>query len=347
MEILSTAQHAAHREGRIPDVEEFAHGLWAVPMALPGTFPGGASPFSFSYAVDDFAGGIHIIDPGWELEENIRRWEAFLARMGKAFADVATVTATHLHPDHLGLAGELHRRSGAPIVMHEAEADTLEGAAAALERGDAHEASRITRFHASMTRERLTEFDVPAARHAELLWTPPEASYPRAHARVGEGDLLPIPGRRVRVIWTPGHTSGHMCLAEAATEVIFTADHVLPGINSGIGLGGKSPTNPVADYLRSLERIEEFDAFVAAPGHEYRFRGLARRAQDLSSHHRRRAEEVAALMGPGRTLWQVAREVTWSDGFDNLHGYKLSSALSQIAMHMEFIAQAGGDEDAR
>src|SRR5699024_9686219 len=98
-------------------------------------------------------------------------------------------------------------------------------------------------------------------------------------------------------------------------EVVFTADHVLPGINSGLGLGGVSPTNPIADYIRALERISQFDPFVVAPGHEYRFRGLADRAAVLREHHLKRAREVEAGMQSSPTVWELARRVTWSDGF--------------------------------
>src|SRR5699024_2100119 len=126
----------------------------------------------------------------------------------------------------------------------------------------------------------------------------PEApALPSPDQRVRDADLLPIPSREVEVAWTPGHTGGHVCLVERATEVIFTADHVLPGINSGLGLGGVSPTNPIADYVAALERVAQFDPFVVAPGHEYRFRGLAERAEVLREHHLKRAREVEAAMG--------------------------------------------------
>src|SRR5699024_9420479 len=122
---------------------------------------------------------------------------------------------------------------------------------------------------------------VPESRWEELQWVPTDVTFPRPQTRVEDGDTLPIAGREITVLWTPGHTGGHMCLVEDATQVVFTADHVLPGINSGIGLGGQSPATPVADYLNSLERMTAYDSYAAAPGHEYRFRGVAERARVL------------------------------------------------------------------
>lgn len=112
---------------------------------------------------------------------------------------------------------------------------------------------------------------------------------------------------------------------------------MLPHINSGIGLGGDSPGNPIADYLTSLGEIQRYDSYTVAPGHEYLFTGLGRRAEQLRSHHLRRAGEVADAMGSWASVWEIAAKVTWSEGFGNLRSYKLGSALSQVALHMDFV----------
>lgn len=337
MEILGTAQHAAFRAGEVPAPEEFSEGMWAVPMELPGEFPRGFQSYSFAYVLDDFSGGLHVIDPGWDLPKNLRRWEEFFATLGRSFVDVASLTATHLHHDHLGLAKEFADRSGAPLIMHKREVDVLVDIAAAFELGDTAEANRASRVYAEMTKERLEEFRVPRERWTELLEMPPAPEFLMPQKRVEDGQALPIISRQLEVIWTPGHTGGQICLAEKATKVIFTADHVLPGINSGLGLGGPSPTNPIADYLGSLERIEGYDDYVVAPGHEYRFHGLAERAHALRKHHLRRSQEVEAAMESSSSIWEIASRVTWSDGFENLRSHRLSSALSQVAMHREYV----------
>ncbi len=326
-----------------PAVEEVAEGIWAVPMGLPGTFPGGSMSLSWSYVVNDFSGGLHVLDPGWDLPENLARWEGVLTGQGRTWSEVATVTASHLHRDHLGLAGEFQRRSGARLVMHEHEARAVGDAGQAQREGREFEANRLTRSYTLMTQERLEEFGVPEHRREELRAIPPVMPFPQPQIRIVDGEALPIPGRSIIAHWAPGHTGGHLCLVEEATGVIFPGDHVLPGINSGIGLGGQSPTNPIADYLRSLDRVSEFDSYLAAPGHGQRYRGLARRAQKLASHHRHRSQEDGAAMPMSDTVWEIATRIRWSDGFENLQGYKLGSALSQVSMHMEYVRGGGAE----
>ena len=62
---------------------------------------------------------------------------------------------------------------------------------------------------------------------------------------INDGDPVPVPGRDVRAVWTPGHTPGHLCLHDAAAGVLLTGDHLLPRISPNIGvLGGIGPERP-------------------------------------------------------------------------------------------------------
>src|SRR6185312_13258335 len=116
---------------------------------------------------------------------------------------------------------------------------------------------------------------------------PIAAALPTPDVVLADGDLLDIPGRRIRALWTPGHTPGHLCLYAEEADLVFTGDHVLPTINSGLGLGGPTAANPIADYLAGLRRIGALDG-RALPGHEDPFAGLADRTAALAEHHLRR-----------------------------------------------------------
>jgi glyoxylase-like metal-dependent hydrolase (beta-lactamase superfamily II) len=182
---------------------------------------------------------------------------------------------------------------------------------------------------------------VRTASGARVVLHEREQDAPIAHdLLVADGDTLDIPGRALQVVHTPGHTAGHMCLADPDARIVFTGDHVLPTVNSGLGLGGATVTNPIADYLASLERIAAFDDYEVGPGHEYVFRGLAARCAALREHHLRRSREVAAALAadPGLSVSGIASQLTWTDGWENLDGFRLESALAQTAMHRDFLA---------
>jgi glyoxylase-like metal-dependent hydrolase (beta-lactamase superfamily II) len=119
--------------------------------------------------------------------------------------------------------------------------------------------------------------------------------------------------------------------------LLFTGDHVLPNIYPGIGLGAPSASNPLTDYLASLDAIEPFESDRVLPGHGEPFAGLGARMTAIRGHHSRRASEVVAALAnhPEATVWQVAGELRWSVGWSRLHGFALLAALLQTAMHVE------------
>ncbi len=52
----------------------------------------------------------------------------------------------------------------------------------------------------------------------------------RADRLLEHGDLIDAPGLRLRAIWTPGHTPGHLCFHDETHDLLLTGDHVLPRI---------------------------------------------------------------------------------------------------------------------
>jgi len=154
---------------------------------------------------------------------------------------------------------------------------------------------------------------------------------------------VPLPGRQMRVVWTPGHTPGHLCLHEESDGLLLTGDHVLPRISPNIGLQSNLAEPPLAAYLRSLELIAAYDEAEALPAHEYRFHGLADRVRMLLAHHERRCDEVIAILardGPA-TVWQVTQELSWSRGWSSVTGFMRRAALAEAGAHLRHLADAG------
>jgi glyoxylase-like metal-dependent hydrolase (beta-lactamase superfamily II) len=188
--------------------------------------------------------------------------------------------------------------------------------------------------------QQLEGWGVPAHQAtelAELVRRPYEL--PHIDVRLEDGVVLPIPGHELRVVHTPGHTDGHACIVSVAERLLFTGDHLLPDQFAGVGLGAPIPGNPLEDYRRSLERIREFDGYLALPGHGWTFRTIGERIDETLAHHGRRTAEVAAVLAaePSASVWQIAAQLTWTAGWDALAGFYLVSALRQTAWHRELV----------
>lgn len=296
--------------------ETVAPGVHAVRVPMPA----GELPYSLAYLVEDDRGRLLVVDPGSPGPEAVRTVLAAVSALGRRPDDVSAVVLTHLHADHAGGADALRSATGAPVLMHEREAEAL----AAIRRG--------------LPAPDLDGWGVPEERRPELAAVTSAPAAPglsQPDGVLADGDLLNVPGRRLRVLWTPGHTPGSLCLHDEDAGLVFTGDTVLPTVNPGLGLGGPTASSPIADYLASLQRVAALHG-PALPGHERPFADLAGRCAALAEHHLRRSREVAAH--PDGTVWEAASALTWTGGWQSLHGFTLLSALAQTALHRDYLA---------
>jgi len=339
--VTGTAQHDAWQARTVPPVERLDSGLWSVPVPIPN------SPLRYTLCYllpgDD---GLVVVDPGWDTDE---AWTALvdgLAAAGATPADVTGIVATHVHPDHHGLTTRLRDASGAWVAMHPAERDTLPQRTAPARTGD----------HLSAATGWLRRSGAPEEAIAEIIggFAGGEAR-PMAEPDVllDDGDLVPLAGRTVRAVWTPGHTPGHICLHLPDAQLMLTGDHVLPRITPNIGLQPVESDPPLAGFLASLGRIGRFDGadvggqLDVLPAHEYRFRGLALRTRQLREHHERRCRELLDVVAglhestpDDPTLWQVTGQLTWSRPWAEVGPMRIG-ALAETGAHVQYLTDRG------
>jgi glyoxylase-like metal-dependent hydrolase (beta-lactamase superfamily II) len=313
--------------GRDPGPDRVADDL--VLLAVPITAAAVVGS-TLTALIRDSRGGVHVVDPGWDTPANRRLLTDALAGFG---GPVRQVVVSHLHPDHLGLAGFLRDTTGAAVVLHAAEQHDVQ-------------AEWMTDLLDPATVEaKLDEWGVPAERRPELRRLDPSVQAEDAPAGadvvVRHGDRLDVPGWSLDVLHTPGHTRGSICLHDAERRLLLTGDTVLPTVYPGVGLGGEGGTNPIDDHLASLTALEPLDVEVL-PGHGFRFRGLAERVEAMRAHHLRRSAEIGGVLAeaPDAPTWAIASAIRWSAGFEHLSGHTLRSALAQTDLHVARIRGA-------
>ncbi len=330
---LGTAQLAAWRRDVLPPVERLAGGLWSVPVPIPNH----PLRYTLSYLVpgDD---GLVVVDPGWETEQGWRALTAGLAAAGAGVSDVLGIVVTHIHPDHHGLTERLRAESGAWVAMHPAERDTLPQR---IEQ-DAG-ARRLVRATRRLRADGAPEREI--RRLLKQMRADPMAGLTdlaEPDILLNDGDPVPLAGRRLHAVWTPGHTPGHLCLREPDARLLLTGDHVLPRITPLIGLQPNRDNAPLRQFLDSLDRIAAFNDHQALPAHEYRFAGLAARARAIQQHHKRRcAELLAVVKAHGQpTVWELATRMSWARPWNEI-GMMRIAALAETAAHADYLVEQG------
>jgi glyoxylase-like metal-dependent hydrolase (beta-lactamase superfamily II) len=296
--------------------------VWAVRLPLDGPFP----PYTLTYLLRAADGGVHVIDPGINRDANMERFQRALDAIGSTPAQLKTITSTHLHRDHTGLGLRLREHYGIPLALHAEEQRTLDS------------------WRGGPPVVDLSGWGVPADIAQELDGLPVgdrRVSF-EADRLLRNDDVLAFPGFRLRVIYTPGHTSGHIALHESERDLLFTGDHLVPDFYPGIGLSGDA-VDPLGDYLGSLDALSGLGEPQVLPGHSYPFRGLQQRVVETRDHHARRTDEVAAILDdlPEATVWEVASRVGWTDGWDGLSPRYRLNALRQTAMRIRRLERQG------
>ncbi|EKP95020.1 MBL fold metallo-hydrolase [Thermaerobacter subterraneus] len=323
------------RAGRL-SLQEVWPGVYRVPIPIPAPLR----------EVNAYAlrgpHGWTLVDTGFHTPEAEARWNQAFHRLGIGPGDVEAVFVTHFHPDHFGAAGWLQQRTGAPVLMHDRELEL---------------ARRIWRPAA------VDGYNAFAARHG----VPDELAAPLAQRRarivswvdpqpqvtpVREGEELRLGGRRWQVLWTPGHTDGLVVLWQPDEGLLLADDMVLPDISPNISAGPQATPNPLGRYLDSLGQVGRLPARRVLPGHRAPFDDLAGRCRELAEHHRRRLEEVEAIVAAGGpvTAWQVAGQL-FGRVMDTLANVEF--ALGETVAHLDYLVEQGrlavveaGDEAA-
>lgn len=326
--ITGTAQREAWQQKVMPPVELVAAGVHSVPVV----FPGNPMRYTLSYVLLDGDECV-VVDPGFDSDEGHAQLIAALARLDVGPREITGIVATHFHTDHLGMAARLARGSGAWIALGNNERRHISAFK------DAHEES-------ALDRARMRTWGVPEERVPEAAMTPASLLDMRRLAdpdrRLGDNDFLSVAGRTWRIMETPGHTPGHICLWDDDGELVLSGDHVLPRISPNVSLEIRGDTDPLRRNIESLQKIAGNDHYEVCPAHEYRFRGVGYRARVLEEHITERSNEVLAVLGAGAsTVHEVARQLTWSRGWDSLGQLQFRLALSETAAHIRYLATSG------
>ena len=205
---------------------------------------------------------------------------------------------THLHSDHSGLAAEL-ASPNSKIYISRADGELL---TMSLTQG----LGRVEEYRSYGFSEK----------ELENFWENPSMKYrqesPFNFTYVADGDVLTYGGRRLEVIFTPGHTPGHVCLYDRANKVMFLGDHVLFDITPNITTWPFFD-DPLGHYVHSLMDISIYDVRLPLPAHRGVSGTMAERIGTIIEHHGARIREMLDILTehPDMTPYDLSGLMTW------------------------------------
>jgi len=271
--------------------------------------------------------GATLVDCGWRADDVLAALHAGLAECGTRLDDVVRLVITHAHFDHYGLAGTLRRAGLRELIMHPAEWEFAKAHYTDIAAFDRIADAWIERNGFAADFEDVPEADVF---HHRVELTEPTSL-------VEDGEHL----GRLRAIWTPGHTAGHLCFIDERSGRMLTGDHVLDPVTPHVGSWSPEGTDRIGDYIASLERVKAIGATGVLPAHGEPWAELTPRVDALIAHEYEREARIIALLERGpQSAGDIARALTWTRKerpFDTLAVAHQQFAVAETLAHLEHL----------
>jgi glyoxylase-like metal-dependent hydrolase (beta-lactamase superfamily II) len=278
-----------------------------------------------------------LVDCGWDLPDVLEAITGQLSDLGVALGDVRSLVITHYHTDHYGMAGTLLGLTKARMLMHRLDWLFIKTELSDFNVAMSHLDEWLRRNGAA-----AEMIDNEQRRAAEMF---SRYSVVAPDEELEDGHRLSVRGRELEVVWTPGHTVGHICLYDRERRTLLSGDHVLDPISPNVSLNRATLGNPLGDYLQSLRKVGELDTDLVLPAHGEPFSGLRRRVQELLEHHDEREREILEALSHGaRTGTEVAFVLPWTRRRRQLTELALGQqrmAITETLAHLEELRSRG------
>ncbi len=255
---------------------------------------------------DEQGTGWAVIDTGTKTPETLAAWRQLTGPEGPLAATphgarITRVFCTHMHPDHVGMAGWLTRKFQCRLWMTRLEYLTCRTLVADTGREAPEDAIQFYR-QMGWNEEALDIYRTRFGGYSKYMHTLPDS-----FRRLSDGETVRIGAHDWRVIIGRGHSPEHACLVSESLGVLVSGDQVLPRISSNVSVFPTEPdADPLGDWIASIEHLRRTlgDELLVLPAHGEPFRGLHARLDRLAQGHERGLQRLRRSLAesPKRTV---------------------------------------------
>jgi glyoxylase-like metal-dependent hydrolase (beta-lactamase superfamily II) len=333
---------------------EIIPGIYQVRLPLPFT-PVGEAPMGQVvgqiniYLIRGNDGWLQV-DAGWNAPETFEAYKEGMREIGINLEDISEIVITHAHLDHFGLAGRLKGLSGAKLALHEQERYFIAP-------GDKTFEQVAREMKEWLYQNGTPEDDIPGSHRIPKgpmkFISPVLPDLVFFSGDIGVPDIFFSGGERINtgpfdfeVVWTPGHSPGHICLYERAKKVLISGDHILADITPEIGFSPfANNSNPLGNYIDSLKDLRGLAVERVLPSHGDCFTDFQRRIDELILHHEKRKEAILQVLGDRpATAYEIASQLPWMPQKGGVPWIELDHlnrrmALMETLAHLKILEQ--------
>ncbi len=302
-----------------------------ITLPLPGNKPGPVNSYLF------IGDRITLLDGG--TSRHAPRLIEAVESLGVRIEDIDQLIFTHGHIDHFGAADEIIKKAGdkkPQVIAHGGDLHFIQGVGGiSKKQGTAFSRLMDTPLIYRWGFRVLDMVFSSMAKHCEV------------DRIVQDGDEIILGSYPARIISTPGHSKGSICLWLQNERVLFTGDTVLPHItpNAFVMLQDDRliPERLSQDeFYQSLAKIESLRPDLVFPGHGKTIEDLQEVLNMYREGYTARDGAILEIIKEGEfTVYEIARELFPQIGNGKHKILEIYLAISEVFTHLQVLQKKG------
>lgn len=288
------------------------------------------------WALSD-GGGWAVVDTGIRSAQVRTAWMALLAPSGPlAGRPISRVFATHMHPDHVGMAGWLTRRFDSSLWMTRDEYLSCRVMHADTGREAPTDGVRFYQ-KAGWSETEVDEYRTRFGDFGKMIHPLPDS-----FVRLTDGQTVQIGNQVWEVVVGTGHSPEHACFYSRELDLLISGDQVLPRISSNTSVYPTEPqANPLQGWFDSIDRLLQRvpDSALVLPAHNEPFHGLHTRLEQLRASTLKGTDRVRQQLSQPLTTIELVRALYRSSVVaEQMH---LNLATGETLAHLNYLSERG------
>ena len=281
-----------------------------------------------------------LIDSGLNMGNWKKTLFSAFEELDISIQDIDYCIITHLHIDHIGLVRLLKQKNpNLQILMHDITHELLKWETSEDNFKDLEQEARLIA-------DQLIKYGISEEQGERIVqfftFWPKFLQYQKPDIIVHDGDIV---FEDLEIIWTPGHSFGHICIYNKNRRYLFSGDHILSRITPHIGnfvvpsyLTEKYKdydfNNILKHYLLSLDKIDNLNPKTIFPAHQEIIYNPHERILQIKEHHINRLAEISSLIKDNpKTPYRIS-QIHFGEDLDEMNSFM---ALSEVLGHLLYL----------